>query len=162
MQNFRIVLDADYSDLIVDYSNLDGVVDGAQEAAPTQADPGTETTAGTVTPSGTGTAYAQPTMMESILPMIIMVPLMIGAYWLMTRGQRKREKQMKEMQASIKAGDNVITAGGFFGRVVSVGEDCYNVEFGTNRSIHIPVLKTDILGIRAPKMTPAPKEIESK
>jgi preprotein translocase subunit YajC len=158
MQNFRVYLNADFTGQLED-----GVVVGGEQSAPADANASGNADVGTSTgtPVQTG-AVPQPTLLESILPMIIMVPIMIGAYWLMTRSQRKRDKQMKEMQASIKPGDNVITAGGFFGRVVSVGEDCYNVEFGTNRSVHIPVLKTDILGIRSPKMTPAPKQIEGK
>jgi preprotein translocase subunit YajC len=64
---------------------------------------------------------------------------------------------MKEMQAAITTGDNVVTSGGMFGKVADIGEDCFIVEFGTNRSIRIPVLKSDVIGIREPKMTPPPK-----
>jgi preprotein translocase subunit YajC len=84
--------------------------------------------------------------------------VLIGMYFLMMRPQRKREKQMKEMQSAIKPGDNVVTSGGLFGRVADVGEDCFIIEFGTNRGIRIPVKKTDVLGIRDPKTTPPPKD----
>jgi preprotein translocase subunit YajC len=67
---------------------------------------------------------------------------------------------MKEMQATIGKDDNVITNSGLFGRVVDVGEDCFIVEFGTNRGIRIPVLKSEVAGIRDPKMTPPPKAAE--
>jgi preprotein translocase subunit YajC len=93
--------------------------------------------------------------------MLIWAGIIVVMYLLMFRPQRKREKKMKEMQASIKSGDNVIISGGLFGKVADVGEDCFIVEFGTNRGIRIPVLKTDVLGVRAPKMTPAPKEIST-
>jgi len=83
--------------------------------------------------------------------------LMIAMYFLMFRGPRKREKKMKEMQASIRTGDNVIVSGGMFGRIADVGEDCFVVEFGTNRGVRIPVLKSDVLGVRDPKLTPPPK-----
>ena len=83
--------------------------------------------------------------------------LIVAMYFLMFRGPRKREKKMKEMQASIRTGDNVVVTGGMFGRIADVGDDCFVVEFGTNRSIRIPVLKSDVLGIREPKLTPPPK-----
>ena len=83
--------------------------------------------------------------------------LILVMYFLMFRGPRKREKKMKEMQASIRTGDNVIVTGGMFGRIADVGEDCFVVEFGTNRGIRIPVLKSDVLGVREPKLTPPPK-----
>ena len=87
--------------------------------------------------------------------------LIVAMYFLMFRGPRRREKKMKEMQAGIRTGDNVIVTGGMFGRIADVGDDCFIVEFGTNRGIRIPVLKSDVLGVREPKMTPPPKiEVE--
>ena len=94
----------------------------------------------------------------SPLVLIVWAVVLIGMYFLMMRPQRKREKQMKEMQSSIKAGDNVVTSGGLYGRVADIGEDCFIIEFGTNRGIRIPVKKTDVLGIKDPKTTPPPKE----
>ena len=85
--------------------------------------------------------------------------LVIAMYFLMFRGPRKREKKMKEMQAGIRTGDNVIVSGGMFGRIADVGDDCFVVEFGTNRGVRIPVLKSDVLGVREPKLTPPPKEV---
>ena len=82
--------------------------------------------------------------------------LIVGIYLLMFRPQRKREKKMREMQASIKAGDNVVTSSGMFGKVMEVGTDACVIEFGTNRGVRIPVLKSDIIGIREPKLTPPP------
>ena len=83
--------------------------------------------------------------------------LVVAMYFLMFRGPRRREKKMKELQAGIRAGDNVVVTGGMFGRVADVGEDCFIVEFGTNRGVRIPILKSDVLGVREPKLTPPPK-----
>jgi len=96
-------------------------------------------------------------------PMLVWVAvLLVAMYFLMFRGPKKREKKMKEMQASIRTGDNVVVTGGMFGKIADVGEDCFIVEFGQNRGIRIPVLKSDVLGIREPKLTPPPKVIESE
>jgi preprotein translocase subunit YajC len=96
-----------------------------------------------------------------ILPVYAVI--IIGGYFLLMRPQRKREKKMKEMQAAIKTGDNVVTSGGFYGRVADVGEDCFIIEFGTSRGIRVPVQKSDVIGIKSPKTTPPPKEaIEKK
>jgi preprotein translocase subunit YajC len=65
---------------------------------------------------------------------------------------------MKELQAGITTGDNIITSGGLFGKVADVGEDCFIVEFGTNRGVRIPVLKADVVAIRTPKMTASVSE----
>ena len=93
-----------------------------------------------------------------MMPMLLIWGgVILVMYLLMFRPQRKREKQMKEMQAGITTGDNIVTNAGLFGRVADVGEDCFIIEFGTNRGIRIPVLKSEVVGIRAPKMTPEPK-----
>ena len=75
-------------------------------------------------------------------------------YLLMFRPQRKREKKLKEMQSTLTTGDYIVTNAGLFGKIASIGEDCFIVEFGTNRGIRIPVLKSEVIGIREPKMTP--------
>ncbi|MCL2190299.1 MAG: preprotein translocase subunit YajC [Defluviitaleaceae bacterium] len=80
--------------------------------------------------------------------------MVVFMYFFMLRPQKKREKKMKEMQAGLATGDYVITNAGLFGRIAAVGDDCFVVEFGTNRSIRIPVLKSEVVGIREPKMTP--------
>ena len=82
----------------------------------------------------------------------------VGLYFIFFRPQRKREKQRQEMVSAIKTGDNVLTTGGLFGRVMDVGEDCFVVEFGTNRGVRIPIAKGDVVGVREPKLTPPPKE----
>jgi preprotein translocase subunit YajC len=98
--------------------------------------------------------------MDLWMMMLIYGAIFVGLWFLMIRPQRKREKKMRELQSAITTGDNVITSGGFFGKVADVGEDCFIVEFGTNRGIRIPVLKGDVVGIREPKMTPQPKDAE--
>ena len=84
--------------------------------------------------------------------------VIVGFYFLTIRPQRNRDKQMREMQSAIKVGDNVVTTGGMFGRIAEVGEDCFVVEYGTNRGVRIPVRKTDVLGIKTPQLTPASAE----
>ena len=79
-------------------------------------------------------------------------------YFLTIRPQRKRDKKMKEMQSSIKVGDNVLTSGGMYGRIADVGHDCFVVEFGTNRGVRIPIRKSDVLTIQTPQMTPPPSD----
>lgn len=81
-----------------------------------------------------------------------------GVWFLMIRPQRQRDKKMKELQAGISTNDNIVTSGGLFGKVTDVGEDCFIVEFGTNRGVRIPVLKADVVAVRSPKTTPQPKE----
>ena len=93
---------------------------------------------------------------------IVMIAVWAGIigifYFFSIRPQSKREKKLKEMQAGIKSGDNVLTTSGFYGKVANVWEDSFLVEFGTNRGVRIPVRKSDIVGIQTPKISPSKPE----
>jgi len=122
----------------------------------------------TQTTTGTGdTTPQQPASCLDMGPMLLIWgAVFVGMWFLLIRPQRKREKNMREMQSAITVGDNVVTNGGLFGKIADVGEDCFIVEFGTNRGVRVPILKSDVAAIRTPKMTPQPVEtttnIESK
>ncbi|MBE6011510.1 MAG: preprotein translocase subunit YajC [Lachnospiraceae bacterium] len=75
---------------------------------------------------------------------VIYAVLIGGLYFFMSRPQKKREKQLKELQASIKVGDSVVTSGGFYGKVVDTADDLYIIEFGTNKGVRIPVNKAEV------------------
>jgi len=120
--------------------------------------------AGTPAEVAAGTAeYApvgDPGLLGSPLTMIAIWALVFGGFWfLMIRPQRRREKKLKELQSTIKAGDNVVTNSGMFGKVADIGTDCFVVEMGiSGRTVKIPVLKSDVLGVREPVLTPPPKD----
>ena len=88
--------------------------------------------------------------------------LMMGAIWFfMMRPQRKREKQMAEMQGAMSVGESVLTSAGLFGKIVSVGHDSFIIEFGADgggRGVRVPVRKADVVAIQTPVMTPPPVE----
>lgn len=70
-----------------------------------------------------------------ILPSIIMIAMVIPVfYFMIIRPQRKKEKKTQEMRNSIQVGDEVITAGGIVGIVVSIKEDTVVIETGSDRS----------------------------
>ena len=88
------------------------------------------------------------------MSMILIYAAIIGGmYFLMIRPQRKRERALREMQGSLAVGDDVVTSSGFFGNIVSIGEDCFIIEFGSGKGVRIPVRKTDIIGKQSPNTT---------
>jgi len=99
----------------------------------------------------------------STVSMLLIYAVVFGAAWFFIfRPQRKRDKEMKQMQSDIRVGDNVVTTAGFYGKVVDIGEDVFIVEFGSNRGIRIPVRKSDISGVKDPKLTPPPVKADAK
>ncbi|OPZ21861.1 MAG: preprotein translocase subunit YajC [Firmicutes bacterium ADurb.BinA205] len=61
------------------------------------------------------------------LPMLILFALL---YFVAIRPQKKRDQEMKDMQANIQVGDEIVTGGGIVGIVVSIGDDTVVIETG--------------------------------
>ena len=70
-------------------------------------------------------------LVSTILPMAL---LFLVFYFVLIRPQRKRDKETQRMRNSIQVGDEVITAGGIVGLVVSIKEDTVVIETGGDRS----------------------------
>ncbi|MCL2619815.1 MAG: preprotein translocase subunit YajC [Defluviitaleaceae bacterium] len=104
--------------------------------------------AGTAEPAGGGLFGGGPMML------IIWGVVIVGMWFLLIRPQRKREKEVREMQSSLKVGDNIVTTSGFFGKIVGSGADAFLIEFGENKSLRVWVRKGDIAGNKTPTTTP--------
>ncbi len=88
---------------------------------------------------------------------LYIVALVAIFYFFAIRPSKKREKELKTMQESIKIGDDVMTSSGFYGKVTEINDQIVVVEFGTNRGIRIPVKKSEIYGNKAPNMSSEPE-----
>lgn len=67
--------------------------------------------------------------------MIILVVVMIALFYFMSiRPNQKRQKKEREMRGNLKVGDGVTTIGGIVGRVVSIKDDTFVLETGSDRA----------------------------
>lgn len=55
-------------------------------------------------------------------------------YFLMIRPQRKKEKEQKNLLDSLKKGDQIITIGGFYGKIISVKDEVVTVQIDQTRA----------------------------
>ncbi len=61
--------------------------------------------------------------------MIIYLVVIFGAMWfLLIRPQRKKQKEEKQMRENLQVGDEIVTIGGIYGRVISLKEDTMVIE----------------------------------
>jgi preprotein translocase subunit YajC len=133
-----------------DFPGLPPVESGANVSAPAEGQSTIQSETHTVSDS-----QQQDTPSVFPLPMLgVWALVFVGMWFIMIRPQRKREKALRELRESITVGDNIVTSGGLYGKVADVGEDCFIVEFGTNRGVRIPVNKSDVVAVKTPKMTP--------
>ena len=105
------------------------------------------------------------------LPTIIMLVLLVGMFWFMSRSNKKKEKEAAEMRDSLQVGDEVTTIGGIIGKVVSIKDETFVLETtkektqirflkGAIRSVDVRI--ADIAAAAAEANAPAEKAEEPK
>ena len=66
---------------------------------------------------------------------IIMYAAIFGAmYFFLIRPQKKKQKEEKKMRENLQVGDEIITIGGIYGRVISLKEDTIVIESVSDHS----------------------------
>ena len=71
---------------------------------------------------------------QQFIPLIFMIAIF---YFLLIRPQQKKAKEHKLMLDAIKKGDNVMTAGGVYGKISSVEDTMFGLEIANGVVIKI-------------------------
>jgi preprotein translocase subunit YajC len=85
-------------------------------------------------------------MSTSVANILLLVVFIVMIYFMMIRPQRKKDKEDREMRASLAVGDEVITIGGVIGKVTKITEKSVVVETGSAKN-KIEFLKTAIASV---------------
>ncbi len=80
---------------------------------------------------------------QQILPLVFMFAIF---YFLLIRPQQKKAKEHKALLESMKKGDNVVTAGGVHGKIITVENDLVTLEVANN--VQIKIIKSYIATIK--------------
>ena len=65
---------------------------------------------------------------------IMLVVMIVFMYFVMIRPQKKQQKKEALMRSSLQIGDEIITIGGIYGRVVSLKDESIVIESSGDRS----------------------------
>ncbi len=98
----------------------------------------------------TGTAAAAPPGWLQFLPIVGMVAIF---WFLIIRPQMRQQKVHREKIASVKKGDQVVTAGGLLGKVIKVDDQYAEIEIA--QGVRVKAVKSTIGDIVPPGGTPA-------
>lgn len=75
--------------------------------------------------------------------MLIMMVAIFAIMWLfMIRPQQKKQKEIRNFQNSLQAGDHVVTGGGIYGTVKNINMEKNTVEVEIARGVNIVVDKS--------------------
>lgn len=87
----------------------------------------------------------------SLISILIMYAIVIGAMWFFfMRPQSKEKKRVAAMLSALAIGDCVLTTSGFYGIVIDITDDMVIVEFGSNKNCRIPMDKSAISRVEKP------------
>ena len=71
----------------------------------------------------------------SFLPILVIYGLLFFCLWFfMLRPQKKKQKEEAKMRANLQVGDEIVTIGGIYGRVISLKEDTIVIESQSDHS----------------------------
>jgi preprotein translocase subunit YajC len=71
---------------------------------------------------------------EILIPILLLLAL---TYFVLIRPQRRRQQQQSEMLSELKVGSEILTAGGVYGTVRSLGDDELTVEIAPGTSVKL-------------------------
>ena len=90
--------------------------------------------------------------MGEMVTMLVLWLVVIGVMWfLLMRPQKKEQKRIQQMLASMEVGDTALTTSGFYGTVIDITDDTVIVEFGSNKNCRIPMQKAAISAVEKPE-----------
>lgn len=73
-------------------------------------------------------------ILDGIISYAPLIIVFIAFYFVLIRPQQKKDKADRAMRENLEVGDEIVTAGGIIGRVVSVKDDTVLVETGSDRN----------------------------
>ncbi len=66
---------------------------------------------------------------------LIMIAVMVLVFWLfIIRPQKKKQKEEEKMRNDLQIGDEIVTIGGIYGKIVSLKDDSFVLESITDKS----------------------------
>jgi preprotein translocase subunit YajC len=71
--------------------------------------------------------------MGQITTVLIYVAILGGLWFVMIRPQQKKEKATQKMRNEVADGDEIVTIGGIYGKIVSQKEDVITIEVGSDK-----------------------------
>jgi preprotein translocase subunit YajC len=84
----------------------------------------------------------QPNPLVSLLPMVL---IFVVFYFFMIRPQNKKQQTHEKMISGLKKGDNVVAAGGIFGKIIDTEDQVLVLQ--VSNDVNIKVLRSSVINL---------------
>lgn len=98
-----------------------------------------------------------PPALVSFAPLVL---IFVVFYFLLIRPQQQKAKEQREMLANLKRNDEVITNGGLYGKVVTLGDKIVTLEIAPN--VRVRVDRAQIASLAAKAAQPEDNKEKDK
>ncbi len=98
-------------------------------------------------------------MNNPVVLILVYVAIFAGMYFFLIRPQNKKKKEEQRLRDNIQIGDEIVTIGGFYGRIVAIKDDSYVIESTVDRS-KMRILKNAVQTVLTVHETEAPEKKE--
>ena len=92
-------------------------------------------------------------LLASMLPIVAMIAIL---WFLLIRPQQKEQQKHRDMVRNLKKGDEVVTVGGIYGRIMSLDAEKVSLKIAEN--VKVDVERSKIVRVTTPRL----EEVESK
>ena len=100
--------------------------------------------------------------MAEFVPQIIMIVALFAImYFMLIRPQKKKDDEVRKMRDSLKVGDDILTIGGIYGKIVRIKDDRITLQVGADRT-RIDVAKWAVNNIEKANDTKGSKDADDK
>ena len=71
---------------------------------------------------------------QQYISLIFPLGVLIVFYFILIRPQQQKDKKIREMRGNLKVGDEIITIGGIYGKIIKLKDDVITIEVGPDKT----------------------------
>lgn len=75
--------------------------------------------------------------METLVGLLPIIGIVVLMYFMMIRPEKKRKKEEQKLRENTQIGDEILTIGGIYGKIVSIKDDSFVIETIDHSKIRI-------------------------
>lgn len=92
-------------------------------------------------PAGAGASAGASAGMMNIIMIVALIAIF---YFFMIRPQQKKQKELRKQREAMSKGDNVVTAGGIYGRIREIDENTNSMLIEVDKDVKIRVDRNSV------------------